>query len=61
MNDERTRECPSCAMEVPEDAETCPYCGYEFPAPASKISVWVALLMAALLAWPAIKLIQAIF
>lgn len=27
----RTRECPSCAVEVDKDAEVCPICGYEFP------------------------------
>ena len=27
----KKKECPSCAMEIPEDAEVCPVCGYEFP------------------------------
>ena len=61
MSAERTRECPACAMEVPADAETCPYCGYEFPAPPSRTYVWVALVMAALLAWPVIRILKAIF
>jgi RNA polymerase subunit RPABC4/transcription elongation factor Spt4 len=27
----RTRECPSCASEVPGDSRQCFICGYEFP------------------------------
>ena len=27
-----TRECPSCATEVPKNNNHCPICGYEFPA-----------------------------
>lgn len=27
----KTKECPSCAMEIDADAERCPICGYEFP------------------------------
>lgn len=33
MRTEKTRECPSCALEAPADADECPYCGYEFPVP----------------------------
>ncbi len=33
----RTRECPSCAVEVEANVESCPICGYEFP----KSKSWV--------------------
>lgn len=38
-----TRECPSCATEVPTNHNRCPICGYEFPvAPAGKkFTVWI--------------------
>jgi predicted nucleic acid-binding Zn ribbon protein len=26
-------ECPSCALDIPEDADVCPYCGYDLPQP----------------------------
>ena len=52
-----TRECPSCALDAPKDAEICPYCGYEFPVQKTSVSA-MAIVMALLLAWPVIKLIQ---
>ena len=27
----KTKECPSCAMEIDKNARVCPICGYEFP------------------------------
>lgn len=44
----RTRECPSCALEVDADADVCPYCGYEFPKqPTSyKGAAWFFVIMA---------------
>lgn len=50
-------ECPSCALEAPDDAEICPYCGYEFPRQKRSVML-MAVVMALLLAWPLIKLIQ---
>ena len=50
-------ECPSCALEVPSEAEECPYCGYEFPRQKRSVMV-AAVVMALLLAWPVFKLIQ---
>lgn len=46
-NSEKTKECPGCAMEVPEDAEVCPICGYEFPKQSlsMKILAWVLILL----------------
>ena len=51
---EALRECPSCALDVPARAEVCPYCAYEFPRQRSSLRLW-ALVMALLLAWPALK------
>lgn len=31
-----TRECPSCATEVPVNNNRCPICGYEFPQPTPR-------------------------
>jgi RNA polymerase subunit RPABC4/transcription elongation factor Spt4 len=27
----KRKECPSCAMEVDQNATQCPICAYEFP------------------------------
>ncbi|RAV99991.1 zinc ribbon domain-containing protein [Pseudochryseolinea flava] len=27
----KKKECPSCAMQIDENASTCPICGYLFP------------------------------
>lgn len=27
----KTRECPSCAMEIDARSKECPVCGYELP------------------------------
>ncbi|MCG2589959.1 zinc ribbon domain-containing protein [Rhodohalobacter sulfatireducens] len=50
-NQEKTKECPGCAMDVPKDADVCPICGYEFPKqPLSvKIGVWILIFL--LLLW----------
>lgn len=53
-------ECPSCALDVEEDAEHCPYCGYEFPQQKSSVMFW-AIVMALLLAWPVIEVIGYLF
>lgn len=39
---EKTKECPSCALEIPEDAEDCPYCGYELPRrkASTQVAAW---------------------
>ena len=28
----KTKECPSCAMDVDAKSKLCPICGYEFPS-----------------------------
>lgn len=42
---QQTKECPSCAMEVPETNKICPICSYEFPQQKA-IYPWVAILLA---------------
>lgn len=61
MIDDQTRECPACALEGPADTDTCPYCGYEYPSRPSRSLIWVAVVMAALLAWPAIRILKWLF
>ncbi|MDX1418412.1 MAG: zinc ribbon domain-containing protein [Rubricoccaceae bacterium] len=48
------RECPSCALEAPADAEACPYCGYEFPVPKAGVRPmgWVMIALMILFAIP---------
>ncbi len=29
------KECPNCAVDIPDDAEVCPICKYEFPRRAA--------------------------
>jgi hypothetical protein len=38
----RTKECPSCAMEIDAKEKICPVCKYEF-AQNMGISKWVAI------------------
>ena len=51
-----TRECPSCAMDVPAEAETCPVCGYEFPVARAGVRpmAWVFVGLMVLFAVPAL-------
>ena len=45
----KTRECPSCAMEVDASSKVCPVCSYEFTGTnGSGILKWVAILLAIL-------------
>ena len=48
------RECPSCAMAVPADAEACPVCGYEFPVarPGVRPMAWVFVALMVVFALP---------
>ncbi len=49
-----TRECPSCAMDVPAAAEECPICGYEFPVakPGVRPAAWLFVGLMVLFALP---------
>ena len=40
----KTKECPSCAMDVDSDNRACPICGYEFSRPFG-ITRWVAIVL----------------
>lgn len=43
-----TRECPSCATEIPLNTNTCPICHYHFPNPTPvqrDMRFWGAILM----------------
>jgi len=53
----KTKECPSCALPVPEEAEECPYCHYEFPRKKTSVK-WVALLILAVFVYPLFVLIR---
>jgi predicted nucleic acid-binding Zn ribbon protein len=58
MNQETSLSpCPSCGLEVDATEVVCHYCGYEFPVQRRSVGI-VALIMALLLLWPTIKLIQ---
>ncbi|WP_268033915.1 hypothetical protein [Algoriphagus sp. PAP.12] len=44
----KTKECPSCAMEIDSNAAVCPICNYEFPKRAPWIT-WLAIFL--LIVW----------
>ncbi len=53
-----SRECPSCACEVPGNNNRCPICGYAFPqATTTQLGLrWGgALIMLAILAWALLR------
>jgi predicted amidophosphoribosyltransferase len=37
----KTRECPSCASEIPADQNACYLCGYEFPSRGGSNPAWI--------------------
>ncbi|MEX0772726.1 MAG: zinc ribbon domain-containing protein [Balneolales bacterium] len=43
----KTKECPSCAVEIDDDREVCPICGYEFPEQKGWVStvIWVMIIL----------------
>jgi RNA polymerase subunit RPABC4/transcription elongation factor Spt4 len=41
----KTKECPSCAMEVKANSKVCPVCQYEFAESGTPMK-WIALLLA---------------
>ncbi|HWA33710.1 MAG TPA: zinc ribbon domain-containing protein [Cyclobacteriaceae bacterium] len=41
----RTKECPSCAMEIKANSKVCPICGYEFAGTDTWIKVLAAILL----------------
>lgn len=48
------KECPSCAMEVPADAEVCPICDYEYPVARAGVTpmAWLFVALMVLFALP---------
>jgi len=40
----KTKECPSCAMEVDKKSKICPICNYEFAGRTGGIK-WLALFL----------------
>ena len=48
---EREKECPSCGLDVPADADVCPYCGYEFPERKGSTKAMAILFAVLLLGW----------
>ena len=57
---ESQHECPSCALPIERTADVCPYCGYDLPKQRNSVKL-AALIMALLLIWPLIELIQRLF
>lgn len=45
----KTKECPSCAMDIDERAKVCPVCQYEFAGTSSGMRIAVILLAVLLL------------
>lgn len=45
----KKKECPSCAMEIPDDSKICPICGYEFPQRNKSINTLIIVLLIILL------------
>ncbi len=41
----KKKECPSCAMEIDEDAKVCPICSYEFTEGHPAGYRWLAILL----------------
>lgn len=40
----KTKECPSCAMDVDTRCKVCPICAYEFTNPGTRIR-WTAIVL----------------
>lgn len=55
---ENTRECPSCALEVPADVDECPYCGYEFPEQKRGVKSFTLLFVVLMLGWALYELVH---
>jgi RNA polymerase subunit RPABC4/transcription elongation factor Spt4 len=43
----KTKECPSCAMEIDAKSKFCPICNYQFSEQSSALK-WIALALAIL-------------
>jgi len=58
----RTRECPNCAVDIPEDAAVCPICRYDFPKKATlpwkPVAALLLILIFSALAWQVWRLLR---
>jgi RNA polymerase subunit RPABC4/transcription elongation factor Spt4 len=43
----KTKECPSCAMEVDSESKVCPICQYQFAGQSTGLK-WTAIILALL-------------
>ena len=43
----KTKECPSCAMQIDANSRVCPICKYQFAEQPSRLK-WTALVLAIL-------------
>lgn len=48
---DKTKECPGCAMDVPEGSDECPICGHVFPRSSKTIQIMAWILIFLLLIW----------
>ncbi|HEU5290918.1 MAG TPA: hypothetical protein VFU05_09770 [Cyclobacteriaceae bacterium] len=44
----KTKECPSCAMQVDAKSNICPICSYEFTDTNNGYLKWIAIILAIL-------------
>lgn len=51
------KECPSCAVEVAQNADVCPICGYEFPQRKSWPR-WIAVVILILIAIAVLRMLS---
>ncbi len=54
------KECPSCAIEIQENADSCPICGYEFPERKSWPR-WIAVFILILIAVAVFRMLSTYF
>ena len=49
-----SRECPSCGLDAPAEADVCPFCAYEFPVAktGTRLSAWLFVALMVLFAVP---------
>ena len=47
----KTKECPSCAMDVDAASEICPICSYEFPTVSMSLKVGAWLMLILMIIW----------
>jgi hypothetical protein len=48
---DKQKECPSCALDVPADADVCPFCAYEFPVQRTSVKYAAVAMVVLLVIW----------